>query len=58
MNLRRCVPSFGFSRRRVWRDVPVVAVFASFVFDYIISLMYMEVWCMLRRVAALTFCLS
>ena len=36
----------------------MVALFASCVFAYSISLLYMEVWWRLRSVVALTFCLS
>jgi len=42
----------------VWSDAPVVVVCAPWVRACRISLLYMEVWCMLLRVAALTFCLS
>ncbi len=58
MNLRRMEPSLGFSRSQVWSESPVAAVRAPRSFAFRTSLMYREVWCRLRRVAALTFCLS
>ena len=58
MDLRSCVPSFEFSRRLTWSAVPVVAVVAPCFFACIMSLLQMEVWCRLWRVAALTFCLN
>ena len=58
MNLRRVEPSLGFSLSRVWSESPVAAVRAPRSFALRTSLLYREVWCRLRRVAALTFFLS
>ena len=52
------MPSFGLSRSRVWSAFPVAAVFAPFVLAVRMSLLYRDVWCMLRSVAALTLCRS
>ncbi len=58
MNLRRFVPSFGLTRSRVCNAFPEADVCAPFVLAFRMSLMYREVWCMQRNVAALTFCRS
>ena len=58
MNLRRVEPSLGFSRSRVWSESPVAAMRAPRSFAFRTSVLYREVGCRLRRVAALTFCLS
>jgi hypothetical protein len=54
-NLRRDVSSFGLVRSRAWSDAPVCAFRAPVVFACRMSLLYREVWCMLRSVASLTF---
>ncbi len=48
------MPSFGLLRNRVWSDIPVCALLALVAFACRMSLLYREVWCMLRSVAALT----
>ena len=50
------MPSVGFSLSRVWSAFPVFAVCAPFVLACRMSLLYRDVWCILRSVAALTFC--
>jgi hypothetical protein len=58
VNFRRFVPSLGFSQRRVWRAAPMVIVCDPWVRACTISRIYRVVWCMLRKVAALTFCFN
>ena len=50
------MPSFGVSRSRVCSAYPVAAECAPFVLACRMSLLYRDVWCMHRSVAALTFC--
>ena len=50
------MPSFGLSRSRVWSTFLVFAVCAPFVLACRMSLLYRDVWCIQRSVAALTFC--
>ncbi len=48
------MPSFGLVRNRAWIDIHVCALRAPLAFAWRMSLLYREVWCMLRSVAALT----
>ncbi len=48
------MPSFGLVHNRVWSDIPVCAWRAPLAFAWRMRLLYREVWCILRSVAALT----